>query len=152
ARKNRRISYHRNTKRRGNLVRTRCAKYVVPGNFCCLLDSLPGYPVNFVRKDRSVREGRMNQLAQLNQQYIGGVWRDGRSQRVLHDSNPYNGKAIADFRLANLSDLDEAYRSAAAAQKVWAEVNPFEKRTILEKAITWIEGHEGDIADIIIEE
>jgi acyl-CoA reductase-like NAD-dependent aldehyde dehydrogenase len=94
----------------------------------------------------------MNQFAKLNKQYIGGVWRDGKSQKVLTDSNPYDGKPIADFKLASLADLDEAYRSAAAAQKTWAEVNPFEKRAILEKAITWIEKNEGDIADIIIEE
>jgi len=94
----------------------------------------------------------MNQFAMLNKQYIGGEWREGKSQKVLTDKNPYNGKPIADFKLASLSDLDEAYRSAAAAQKIWAEVNPFEKRTILEKAITWIEQNEADIADIIIEE
>ncbi|MGB7586199.1 MAG: aldehyde dehydrogenase family protein [Terriglobales bacterium] len=94
----------------------------------------------------------MNQFARLNQQYIGGTWREGRSQKTLADRNPYNGTTIAEFRLASLADLDEAYRSAAAAQKVWAEVNPFEKRTVLEKAITWIENNEADIADIIIEE
>src|SRR5262249_53138621 len=58
----------------------------------------------------------------------------------------------ADFKLASLLDLDEAYKSAAAAQKVWAEVNAFEKRAILEKAITWVEQNEADITDIIIEE
>jgi vanillin dehydrogenase len=94
----------------------------------------------------------MNPFAKLNQQYIGGVWRDGNSQKMLTDRNPFNGKPIADFKLANRSDLDEAYRSAEAAQKIWAEVNPFEKRTILEKAITWIERNEADIADLIIEE
>lgn len=94
----------------------------------------------------------MNKLAKLNQQHIGGVWRDGLSKKVLTDINPYSGKLIADFKLASLADLDEAYRSAAAAQKVWADVNPFEKRTILEKAITWIEENEADITDIIIEE
>jgi len=94
----------------------------------------------------------MNPLSGLNQQYIGGVWRDGRSAKTLTDKNPYNGKTIAEFKLANLADLDEAYRAAAAAQKIWAEVNPFEKRTLLEKAITWIEQNEKDIADIIIAE
>jgi len=94
----------------------------------------------------------MNQLAALNKQYIGGVWREGSSQKTLTDSNPYNGQKIADFKLASLSDLDEAYRSAAAAQKIWAEVNPFERRTIMEKAITWVEQHESEITDIIIEE
>jgi acyl-CoA reductase-like NAD-dependent aldehyde dehydrogenase len=74
-------------------------------------------------------------LAKLNQQLIGGVWRDGSSSKTLTDSNPFNGNTVASFRLANLKDLGEAYRSAAAAQKVWAGVNPFEKRAILEKAL-----------------
>ncbi|HET6934909.1 MAG TPA: aldehyde dehydrogenase family protein [Candidatus Angelobacter sp.] len=94
----------------------------------------------------------MNPYAKLNQQYIGGVWRDGKSQKTITDRNPYNGKPIAEIRLASLSDLDEAYRSAAAAQKVWAEINPFEKRAILEKAITYVEQNEAAITDIIIEE
>ena len=94
----------------------------------------------------------MNQFKKLNKQFIGGVWREGKSEKVLTDRNPYDGTTIAEFKLATRGDLDEAYRSAAAAQKVWAEVNPFEKRTILEKAITWIEQNESDIADIIIDE
>ncbi len=94
----------------------------------------------------------MNRFAKLNQQYIAGVWRDGSSRKTLVDKNPYNGETIAEFKLASLADLDQAYRSAAAAQKVWAEVNPFEKRTILEKAITWIEQNEADITDLIIDE
>jgi acyl-CoA reductase-like NAD-dependent aldehyde dehydrogenase len=94
----------------------------------------------------------MNPYVKCNQQYIGGVWRDGSSQKVYTDRNPYNGKPIADFKLASLADVDEAYRSAAAAQKVWAAINPFERRTILEKAFTYVEQHEADITDIIIEE
>jgi len=94
----------------------------------------------------------VNPLCQLNKQYIGGVWRDGLSTKTLADRNPYNGQIIAEFKLANLADLDEAYRSAAAAQKIWAEVNAFEKRAILEKAITWVEQNESDIANIIIDE
>src|SRR6204780_5971929 len=94
----------------------------------------------------------MNQFAKLNQQYIGGVWRRGSRTKTLANKQPYTGKPIADFKLASLSDLDEAYRSAAAAQKIWAGVNPFEKRTILEKAITWIEQNEADITNIIIDE
>ena len=94
----------------------------------------------------------MNPLTKLNKQYINGQWRDGRSQKTLADRNPYNGETIASFKLANLADLDEAYRSAAAAQRLWAEVNAFEKQRILEKAIAWIEPNEGDIADLIIKE
>ena len=94
----------------------------------------------------------MSALTELNRQYIAGVWRDGASHKALTDRNPFNGKPIADFKLANLTDLDEAYRSAAAAQKVWAQVNPFEKRAILERGIAWIEKNEGDITELIIDE
>jgi vanillin dehydrogenase len=94
----------------------------------------------------------MNQFSKLNQQFIGGQWRDGRSQKVLSDRNPFNGEIVAQFKQASQADLDEAYRSAASAQKVWAEVNGFEKQRILEKAITWVEQNEGDLADILIEE
>jgi aldehyde dehydrogenase (NAD+) len=94
----------------------------------------------------------MNQYFKCNQQFVGGVWRDGSSQKVLTDLNPYNGNAIADFKLASLADLDEAYRAAAAAQKVWAAINPFERRAILEKAIAYVERNEAEITDLIIEE
>jgi aldehyde dehydrogenase (NAD+) len=94
----------------------------------------------------------MNPFAKLNKQYIGGVWRDGSSGKVLSDKNPFNGAPIADFTLANLADLDEAYHAAAAAQKVWAQINPFERRAILEKAVSYIERVEADITAMIIEE
>jgi vanillin dehydrogenase len=94
----------------------------------------------------------MNPFVKLNQQYIGGAWRDGASSKVLTDRNPYNDQPICEFKLGSLADLDDAYRSAAAAQKIWADVNPFERRTILEKAITFVEKNEAEITDLIIEE
>ncbi len=94
----------------------------------------------------------MNPLAKLNQQYIGGKWRDGASGKVLTDRNPFNGNAIAEIKLANLADLDEAYKAAAAAQKAWVEINPYERRTIMEKAVAYVERMEAEITDIIIQE
>ena len=94
----------------------------------------------------------MNPLAKLNQQYIGGKWRDGASGKVLTDRNPFNGNVIAEIKLANLADLDEAYKAAAAAQKAWVEINPYERRTIMEKAVAYVEKMEAEITDIIIQE
>jgi vanillin dehydrogenase len=94
----------------------------------------------------------MNPFTKLNKQYVGGTWRDGASSKTLTDRNPFNDKPICEFKLANLADLNEAYRSAAAAQKLWAEINPFERRSILEKAITFVEKNEAEITDLIIEE
>jgi vanillin dehydrogenase len=98
------------------------------------------------------KQARVNSLTGLNQQYIGGVWRDGASSRILADTNPYNGDLIANFKLASVADIDEAYRAAAAAQKVWAEVNAFERRAILEKGLAWLESHEQEISDLIVDE
>ena len=94
----------------------------------------------------------MNPYSQLNKQYIGGVWRDGNSSKVLADRNPFNGQVITNFKLASATDIDEAYRSAAHAQKEWADINAFQKRDILESAIKYVTEHEAEITDIIIEE
>jgi acyl-CoA reductase-like NAD-dependent aldehyde dehydrogenase len=94
----------------------------------------------------------VNPFVHLNQQFIAGEWRDGATGRVLTDRNPYNDKPICDFKLASRDDLDQAYRAAAAAQKTWAKVNPYERRAALEKAIAFVDHHEADITDLIIEE
>ena len=94
----------------------------------------------------------MNPLKNLHQQYVGGLWRDGSSNKVLEDVNPYDGMPIAKFKLANTADIDAAYRSAAKAQKEWAGVNAFEKRAILEKALGWLERNESDVTELIVEE
>ncbi len=94
----------------------------------------------------------MNPFRALNQQYIGGIWRDGTGNRVLADRNPFSGEVIAEFRLSSRADIDEAYRSAQCAQKEWAELNPFARRDILESAIAYVTQHEREITEIIIEE
>jgi aldehyde dehydrogenase (NAD+) len=94
----------------------------------------------------------MNPFRKLNQHYIGGAWRDGSSAKKWVDRNPYSGEPIAEFKLANKADIDEAYRSAQQAQKEWEAVNAFEKRDILESALAYINQNEAEITDIIIDE
>jgi acyl-CoA reductase-like NAD-dependent aldehyde dehydrogenase len=59
----------------------------------------------------------VNPFVHLNKQFIAGEWRDGSTTRVLTDRNPYNDKPICELKLASRADLDQAYHSAAAAQK-----------------------------------
>jgi aldehyde dehydrogenase (NAD+) len=94
----------------------------------------------------------MNPFRQLNQHYIGGAWRDGSSSKRWTDRNPYSGEPIAEFKMAGKADIDDAYRAAQQAQREWEAVNPFEKRDILESALAYINDHEADITDIIIDE
>lgn len=94
----------------------------------------------------------MFQYEELNKQFIGGKWQEGSSPNVLENKNPYTQKTFTTFRKATADDIDEAYRAAALAKKKWDAVNPFEKRTILEKAVTYIEENEEAIIYLIMEE
>lgn len=88
----------------------------------------------------------------LGKQFIGGEWRDGNSTGEMVNINPYNGESIVTYKLANTEDIDEAYQAAAEAKLQWDKVNPFKKRDILEKAVTYIEENEEEIISIIIDE
>lgn len=94
----------------------------------------------------------MFQYEELNKQFIGGKWQEGSSPNVLENKNPYTQKTFTTFQKATADDVDEAYRAAALAKKKWDAVNPFEKRTILEKAVTYIEENEEAIIYLIMEE
>ncbi|ATH94667.1 aldehyde dehydrogenase [Bacillus glycinifermentans] len=94
----------------------------------------------------------MFQITDLNRQYIGGEWRDGKSESVLADLNPYTQKTIASFHKATPDDVDQAYKVALNAKKEWDRVGPYEKRAILEKAAAYIEEHKEAIVFLIMEE
>ncbi|MEK5057070.1 aldehyde dehydrogenase [Paenibacillus sp. FSL H7-0326] len=89
---------------------------------------------------------------ELGKQFIGGDWREGSSEKVLHDINPYNDEIITTFQIASVNDIDEAYKSAHKAKLEWDKVNPYKKRDILEKAVTYIEANEDEITSLIIQE
>ena len=88
----------------------------------------------------------------LGKQFIGGEWKDGQSNSLLHDTNPYNGEVITEFRLANVSDIDQAYQAAHQGKLQWDKVNAYKKRDILENAVKYIEANEETITSIIIDE
>lgn len=88
----------------------------------------------------------------LAKQYISGQWRDGAGEKVLVDRNPFNGDTVAEFAVATPDDIDEAYRSAAEAQRSWAEVNAYAKRTIFENAARVVEQRRDEITALIVAE
>ncbi|WP_028559598.1 aldehyde dehydrogenase family protein [Paenibacillus pinihumi] len=90
--------------------------------------------------------------SQLGQQFIGGEWRDGKSDNTLIDINPYTSEVITSFKIANVEDIDDAYQAALKAKLEWDKVNAYNKRDILENAVKYIEAHEEEIASIIVQE
>lgn len=87
-----------------------------------------------------------------NKQFIGGEWREGNSERVYVDQNPYNEETIAEIRLANEMDIDEAYKAAKDAQEEWAQVNAYQRQAIIEKAAQIVERRREEIVQILVEE
>lgn len=85
-------------------------------------------------------------------QFIAGEWRDGSMNKVLVDRNPYDGTTVAEFRIAGVDDIDDAYRAAARAKLAWDQVNPYAKRTVFERAVRYVEEHEDAIVEIIVDE
>lgn len=88
----------------------------------------------------------------LAQQYIDGKWRPGTGSWDIIDFNPYDGEKLASITIATVEEIDEAYRSAARAQKEWAGTNAYARRGIFERALRLVEEREQEIAEVIIAE
>lgn len=88
----------------------------------------------------------------VTQQFIAGEWRDGRSEKVLTVTNPYDDAVLATIRQANKQDLDDAYRAAQAAQKAWAAQSPVARRQVILRAAQILEERREEIVDWIVKE
>lgn len=85
-------------------------------------------------------------------QFIAGEWRTGSADKILVDKNPYDGSTVAEFTIADVNDIDEAYRAAASAKLEWDKVNPYAKRAVFERAVSYVEEHLDEITTTIIAE
>jgi acyl-CoA reductase-like NAD-dependent aldehyde dehydrogenase len=94
----------------------------------------------------------MEKYKDLNKQYISGEWRDGTGQSRYMDTNPYNGKILAEFKMAGNEDVEEAYDSARKAQKEWENVNPFERSTIMENAVRIMSERRNELVELLVAE
>ncbi|RSD23049.1 aldehyde dehydrogenase family protein [Mesobacillus subterraneus] len=94
----------------------------------------------------------MELYKELNKQYISGEWRDGTGQSRFEDTNPYNDEVLAEFKMAGVDDISEAYESAKKVQKEWENVNPFERSTIMENAVRIMTNRRKELVDLIVRE
>jgi acyl-CoA reductase-like NAD-dependent aldehyde dehydrogenase len=70
----------------------------------------------------------------LLQQYIGGVWRDGRGG-VLSSENPARpSETVASGAAGTVEDVELAVRAASDATTAWAATPPHERGAILKRA------------------
>lgn len=87
-----------------------------------------------------------------NLQYIGGQWREGRSEKVLTVSNPFDDTVLTTIRQASVADLDDAYKAAEAAQKAWAAQPPVARREVIMRAAQILEERRAEIVDWLVKE
>jgi aldehyde dehydrogenase (NAD+) len=85
-------------------------------------------------------------------QWIAGQWRHGRSSRVATDRDPYSGDTVAEFRLADQTDLDDAYRAAAAAQRAWSAAVPADRAGVLHRAAHVMEARRAEVLHWLVHE
>ncbi|CAF1562664.1 unnamed protein product [Didymodactylos carnosus] len=89
----------------------------------------------------------------VNQQYIGGVWQDGKSERELIDLNPYTNEVITKFKMATKDDIHLAYVSAQKAKSdEWDNVNAYQKCDIFTSALEYIQSYKNEIISLLIQE
>lgn len=94
----------------------------------------------------------MSNYSKLTKNYISGEWRDGTGNTELKVDNPYTGEVIGQFKTASIDDINEAYESARKAQIEWAKVNPFERSSIMEKAVHLFQSRRDELVDLLITE
>ncbi len=84
-------------------------------------------------------------------QYIGGTWRKGTGP-TLADVDPFEGNTIVDIPMANARDVDEAYQSAARAQKSWMAKLPVEREAVMLRSAAIMQERREEILDWLIRE
>lgn len=88
----------------------------------------------------------------FDQMPIAGAWRPGSGDTDLADDNPYNGETLLTTRLANVEDVDNAYTSAAHAQKEWASASPTDRAGVFVRVAEIIDQREPELVDWLIRE
>lgn len=88
----------------------------------------------------------------VNTQFIAGQWREGRSERFLNDTNPFDDSPLATIRQASKEDLDEAYRAAEEAQVAWGATAPAERAAVIRRAAEILEERREEIVQWLVAE
>src|ERR1700730_5676833 len=90
--------------------------------------------------------------AGLDQLFISGEWRTGRSNRKLKNRNPYSGKEIFEMPQADRNDLEDAYTAAAKSHPAWANAMPEQRSSIFRRVASIMEQRRDEIISWLIEE
>lgn len=88
----------------------------------------------------------------MQYQFIAGTWCQGRSEKVLQNTNPHDDSLITTIRQASGRDVDEAYSAAEHAQQAWAATSPADRRQVLLNAAQLLEDRREEIVHWLVKE
>lgn len=86
----------------------------------------------------------------LDQQFIAGQWQPGRSQKMIHNLNPYTQDTIFTLQAASTADVDAAYAAADKAFQQGAIKSVELRQQILQKLQQVIQARQDEIIDWLI--
>ena len=83
---------------------------------------------------------------------IAGQWRAGRAGTTLRVTDPFDSQLLVEIAEANITDVDEAFRAAATAQRGWAETLPTLRADVMRRAALLMEARHEEIVRWLIRE
>ncbi len=84
--------------------------------------------------------------------FINGQFLTSASNRFIDVECPLNGEVIANLRLSNSDDLNQAVRTAKEAQKLWEKVPIKERVQVFYKYKQLLEKNSKELSELIVEE
>ncbi|GAA0456688.1 aldehyde dehydrogenase family protein [Alkalibacillus silvisoli] len=94
----------------------------------------------------------MEQFESYNKSLINGDWIEGESGRNYQNVNPYDQSTVNTIPLATRQQLEEAYLAAKKAQEKWAVSSAEQRKEVLRKVNSYLDGHRDEIIQIIARE
>ncbi len=83
---------------------------------------------------------------------LAGEWREGCADSRSADVDPWSGETLTEIRLADRSDLDQAFEAARAAQRQWAQRSPADRAEVMRGAGDVLRARRDEILGWLIQE
>lgn len=90
----------------------------------------------------------MNKYLNLNKSFINGIWVDGKENKSVGLTNPYNDDILATTHLASLDQINEAFAGAKAAQKMWGK-DAAKRKQVMTSALEYFQDNQTEISELL---
>ncbi len=82
--------------------------------------------------------------------YLGGEWREGAD--TIDITDPYTQESLVGTAAADEKLVDEAYETAAEAQREWQETPPQKRAEVVNEAVERLDEHREELTELLARE